>query len=114
MASDPAIAQDRSACGWFVQYKWPGVQYTIPQVVAVYSPGRSLKYFGPSDVNLIVMVSCIFVRGGKQVAIYRDTLHGPSAPTFELYDVETGRMLDTFYGELTRKSPPWTRGLSAE
>ena len=42
------------------------------------------------------------------VAFYQDFLHGTQAQHYELCDVETGRLLETWNGEVSTKAPSWT------
>ena len=102
-----ALSADRTAAGWFTEFRWPGVNYTIPQVLTVYRPGRPLQHFGPREPDYRPMFAWVFIDGAKQVAIYRDVVHGEGKPLYELFDVASGRRVAVWDGPLTPKAPAW-------
>ena len=54
-----------------------------------------------------------FVLGSKQVAYYQDFPHGVPDQHYELRDIDTGRLIREWNGDLTTKTPDWTRRLTS-
>jgi len=76
----------------------------------ILGPGKPLRRFSADTV----FWSWHFVAEGKQVAYCQNSLHpGPSPPSCELHDVETGRLIDDNRNS-TGKSPDWMAGLAEE
>ena len=72
---------------------------------APYRPDSPLCHF---DSGMLI-VSWLFLENGAQVAFHSDRSHGNSAPYYGLLDVETGRLIDKWDGELTEKAPAWAQ-----
>jgi hypothetical protein len=106
--SSPVISEDRRTVGWLVDSDFCCTSYPISLTLVVYKPGKPLRRF-QGDGRAIF--DWKFVAGGRQVALYQDFLHGTPAQHYELRDTETGRLIDKWDGDLTPKSPEWTRGL---
>jgi len=104
------LSDDHQAAGWLVEYYTPSAAYPIALTLVIYRPGKPLRRFSADPV----FWSWQFVAGGKQVAYCQNSLHpGPSPPSCELHDVETGRLIDDNRNS-TGKSPEWMDGLAEE
>jgi glycerophosphoryl diester phosphodiesterase len=106
--SESSVSSDRSAGGWFANFRWPGVSYPVAQEIAVYRPGRAVKWVRPAETDFLVMSAWKFAQNGKQVAFRREPLHGAADPIYELRDVETGNLVAKYPNE---KVPEWVGGL---
>ncbi len=109
--SSPLISEDKRAGGWLVDYSNCCTSYPLSRKLMVYRPGKPLRVFNGDGRALFAWR---FVAGGRQVAFYQDFPHFISAQHYELRDVETGRLMDKWDGELTSKSPPWVRTLEGK
>jgi hypothetical protein len=107
-SSSPQVAEDRQTVGWLVEYPNCCTSYPISLTLVIYRSGKVIRRF--SDGMLIAKWH--FVKGGKNVAFYTDTVHGGFAPHYELRNVQTGTLLDKWDGDLRATSPGWTKELS--
>jgi hypothetical protein len=60
-----------------------------------------------------------FLDGGRKVATVWGLTHGPEVGDFQLFDINTGRMLAEVFGDedtqqLKSDAPNWARDLQAE
>jgi hypothetical protein len=99
------IAPDQQATGWLVDSKFCCTSYPIDLVLVVYRAGKPLQRFTGDGRPIF---KWFFVNGGTQVAFYQDFLHGTSAAHYELRNVDSGRLIDKWDGELTMQAPNWT------
>jgi hypothetical protein len=88
--SDIRIAEDRVTVGWLLEIDNCCTSYSIPFTLAVRRPGLPIRRFSPG----VMICAWQFREQGDRVAVYADTVHGNLNPTYELYDVRTGRKLD--------------------
>ncbi|MBV9266332.1 MAG: hypothetical protein JO061_09210 [Acidobacteriaceae bacterium] len=109
--SDPKVASDRVTAGWLLEDR-AGTSYTVPQAVVVYRSGKVLRTLAPSDWPIIV--EWRFFRGGTQVGFSSSALHGAEAErrSFELHDVQTGRILESWDDQQHGNPPSWVQELS--
>lgn len=101
----PTITEDGGEGGWLILSDFCCTSYPIPLALIVYRPGKPPRRFESGRA----IERWHFVAQGKQVAFSTDFLHGNSAPEYELRDVETGRVVATWEGEITNNAPRWTR-----
>ncbi len=104
----PVISPDQRTVGWLVDTPFCCTSYPISLTLVVYRPGMPLRRFH-GDGRAIF--DWKFVAGGKQAAFYQDFLHGTPGAHHELRDVETGRLVDKWDGELTPRASKWTQGM---
>lgn len=102
------ISADKQSAGWLVDSDFCCTSYPIQLMLVVYRPGEPLQHF-TGDGRAILQWQ--FVAGGKQVAFYQDFLHGTIVPHYELRDVDTGRLVAKWDGEITAKAPGWVQRL---
>jgi len=100
----PTISDDRSEAGWLIDSDFCCTSYPISTALVVFRLGRPIRRFEGGRA----IMEWHFVVRGKQVAFRTDFLHGNSAPHYELRDVETGRLVAQWDGEITSKAPRWT------
>jgi hypothetical protein len=58
----------------------------------------------------------MFLEGGKQVATVFGPTHGPEVGDYQLYDVNTGKLVSEVWGDsetqsLKTDAPGWAKGL---
>ena len=108
--SDPKIASDKLTAGWLLEDR-AGTSYTLPLGLTVYRSGRVLHTFAPSDWPIIVRWE--FFMDGKQVGFSSSASHGPEAERrwYELRDVQTGRIVQSWNDQHSDKAPAWVQAL---
>jgi hypothetical protein len=102
-----ALADNRLAAGWLVEYENCCTSYPIPLTLVIHIPGRPLQRLGDG----MMICNWRFEAGGKQVAFYTNTVHGDFAPHYELRETRTGRLIAKWDGHLTARSPAWATKL---
>jgi hypothetical protein len=107
-SSSALISEDRRTVGWLVDSNFCCTSYPISLTLVVFRWGKPLRRF-QGDGRAIF--DWKFVAGGSQVAFYQDFLHGTPGQHYELRDVESGRLIGQWDGDLTDKAPAWARGL---
>src|ERR1035441_3744666 len=98
--SSPRISDDGAEAGWLSDSDFCCTSYPISLALIVYRPGKPIRRF---EGNRAIM-GWHFVARGKQVAFYTDFLHGNSVPQHQLRDVETGRIVATWKGQITNNA----------
>ena len=107
--SEGRTAQDGRTVGWLAQYSAGDVDYPISGTLVVWRGGKIIRRFPAAQV----FYSWAFYAGGKQVAYHVGPLHGESKSHCELHDVESGRLVAAWDGDLDADNnrPPWTKAL---
>jgi hypothetical protein len=102
-------APDGRTVGWMVQYSAGDVAYPISGTLVVWRAGKVMHRF-PADQ---AFYSWAFYAGGRQVAFHVGPLHGELKSHCELHDVESGRLVAVWDGNLDAGNdrPAWTKGL---
>ena len=107
-----AISTDRTAVGWLAYFPNCCTSYPIPTRVEVYSGGQR-RSFSPA----IVAWDWCFVDGSARIAAVSTTVHGPQNQILELWDVASGRKLESFTwmedGKYPR-APAWVNAIRAD
>ena len=107
--SDPQTAPDDRTVGWLVDYNIESLSYPISGTLIVWRAGKVLRRFGTEQV----FYSWTFYAHGKQVAYHTGPTHGEQKSHCELHDVESGRRLAVWDGDLESSDrPDWTTGLN--
>jgi hypothetical protein len=96
--------------GWLAEYSVEDVSYPIAGTLIIWRSGRTIRRFRTEQS----FYTWTFYAGGKQVAYHVGPLHGEAKSHCELHDVESGRLIAVWDGDLESGSnrPAWTRGLS--
>ena len=102
---DIHISGDNRAAGLLPLSDFCCTSYPIAQQLLIYRRGKPVRVF-EGDKRAIFRWA--FLVSGRQVAFYQDFLHGTQAQHYELRDVETGRLLGTWNGEISSEAPSWT------
>lgn len=108
--SSASITKDRRAAIWLADYGNCCTSYPLSMELIVYKPGKPLQKFKGDSRGIF---NWQFVAEGRQFAFFQDVAHGPGNPHCELRDVETGRLISKWDGEITQKSPTWVRRIGA-
>jgi hypothetical protein len=106
--ASPQISNNRGSVGWLAEFPFCCTSYPLSLALVVYRTGKPLRRFR-GDGRAIF--DWTFRADGKQVAFYQDFPHGTPAQHYELRNVETGRLIEKWDGELTTKAPTWTNGM---
>jgi hypothetical protein len=106
--SEPQTAPDGRTVGWLVEYD-DGGSRPFPGMLVVWRAGKIIRRF-PADQSFY---SWTFYAGGKQVAYHVGPLHGEETSHCELHEVETGKLIAAWDGDLDSPDhqPAWTKGL---
>jgi hypothetical protein len=107
--SEPQTAPDGRTMGWLVDYD-DGVGYPVPGMLVVWRASKVIGRFRTGQS----FYSWTFYSGGKQVAYHVGPLHGEQNSHCELHDVETGKLIAAWEGDLDSgdQRPAWTKGLN--
>jgi hypothetical protein len=107
--SEPQTAPDSRTVGWLVEYD-DGVGYPVPGMLVVWRVSKIIGRFRTGQS----FYSWTFYAGGKQVAYHVGPLHGEQNSHCELHDVETGKLIAAWDGDLESPDhqPAWTKGLN--
>lgn len=102
-------ARDAQTVGWLVDYADPDSTSPDAAKLVVFRSGRIIRRFETDQV----FWSWAFFSQGRQVAYHVGPTHGEQSSHCELHDVESGRRLADWNGDLDdSKRPEWVRVLS--
>jgi hypothetical protein len=107
--SELQTAPDGRAVGWLVDYD-DGGSRPFPGMLVVWRAGKIIRRFPAAQS----FYSWTFYAGDKQVAYHVGPLHGEEKSHCELHDVDTGRLIAAWDGDLESPDhqPAWTKGLN--
>jgi hypothetical protein len=107
--SEGRTAQDSRTVGWLVQNRAGDVDYPISSTLVVWRSGKIIRRFPAAQV----FYSWTFYARGRQVAYHVGPLHGESKSHCELHEIESGRLIAAWDGDLDldNNRPEWTKGL---
>ena len=101
-------AEDGETVGWLVDYPDPDAGSPIAGKLVIVRKGAVVRRFEAEEV----FWSWSFYAQGKQVAYHVGPTHGEQASHCELHDVDSGRLLTKWDGDLDDpKRPSWAKGL---
>ena len=107
--SDPQTSPDDRTVGWLVDFSTESLSYPISGTLIIWRAGKVLRRFGTEQV----FYSWTFYAHGKQVAYHTGPTHGEQKSHCELHEVESGRRLAVWDGDLESSGrPDWTTGLN--
>jgi hypothetical protein len=106
---EPQTAPDGRTVGWLVEYD-DGGSRPFRGMLVIWRAGKIIRRF-PADQSFY---SWTLYSGGKQVAYHVGPLHGEEKSHCELHDVDTGRLIAAWDGDLDSpdQHPAWTKGLN--
>ena len=93
--TDPKSAEDKRTIAWTEQFENCCTSYSIPLVLAVYRAGKNIVEIQQGEM----VWNWMFVEGGKNVAAVWGPLHLSDIGDYQLYDTETGRMIEEVIGD---------------
>lgn len=93
--TDLKLSEDRRTIAWTENFANGGTSYSIPMVLAIYRSGKNLV-----EIQQGQMVwNWMFVDSGKRIATVWGPVHGSDIGDYQLYDTETGRMIERAIGD---------------
>ena len=113
--SDPQLAEDKKTMGWTETFDNPGTSYAVPLVLVLYRSGKIIRNIQQGQM----VWSWAFADGGKKVAVVWGFTHGAEVGDFQLYDVNSGRMVSEVFGDsdiqgLKPNAPGWAKKLEQQ
>jgi hypothetical protein len=104
-----AISADHRSVGWVALYSNCCTSYPIPLKLIVLTDGTTLTLAG----NGLPLWRWSFSADGKRIAFRQAPIHGEEHSHFELRDLRTGRLVDSFDADSAnlRDAPAWVRAL---
>ena len=119
--AEPRVGEDKRTIAWTEQFENYGTSYSIPLVLAVYRSGNNIV-----EIQQGQMVwNWMLLEGGKRLAAVWGPVHSSDIGDYELYDTETGRMIDEVFADaevagkngtvhgLGANAPVWAKQLEA-
>lgn len=101
------ISKDGQTAGWLALYSDPDSSTPFAGTLVLWRSGRVVRRFEADQT----FWSWDLYANATQVAYHVGPTHG-EAPHCELHDIESGRLLASWDGDLDdAKRPQWTRGL---
>ena len=113
------ISEDGHSVGWLADYPNITTSYPIPLALIIYSDGILHEFRG----NELAIWKWQFYSDSKQVAYKQATVHGNWGIYYELRDITTERMVDSYdpeYGpdnrvlEIQHNVPEWVKELDRQ
>ena len=109
------LAPDKRTIGWEETFDNCCTSYSVPLVLAVYRSGRTILRIQQGQM----LWRWAFREGGKQVAAVWGATHGPEIGDYQLYDVETGRLISEVFGDpatqsLRTDAPEWAKEIDRQ
>ena len=111
-----AISEDGHSVGWLADYPNLSTSYPIPLALRIYSDGILHEFKG----NELPVWKWKFYSGSKQVAFEQETVHGDWGIHYELRDIASEKLIDSFnpeYGpdnrvlKVQKNTPKWVKEL---
>ena len=109
------LSNDRRSVGWLSMYKNCCTSYPIPLSLNIYTNKRVYSFAG---IGLPVW-QWNFQSNDQYVAFHQETVHGGFGSHFELREIKTNTLIDSFDPEVdqndqpieSQKMPVWTESL---
>ena len=112
-----AISEDGHSVGWLADYPNISTSYPIPLALRIYSNGILHEFKG----NELPIWRWQFYSDSKQVAYKQETVHSNWGIHYELRDIASEQMIDSFdpeYGpdnrvlKIQKNTPKWVKELN--
>lgn len=102
------VAPDKRTIGWEENFDNCCTSYAIPVALSIYRSGGTILHIQQGQM----LWYWTFRDGGKRVVAVWGPTHGSSVGDYQLFDVETGRMVSEVIGDSTSQSlgadaPEW-------
>ncbi|MFZ1918277.1 MAG: hypothetical protein WAU58_11935 [Terriglobales bacterium] len=119
---EPKVAGDKRTIAWTEQFDNCCTSYTIPLVLAIYRSGDNIVHIRQG----LMVWGWMFRDGGEHVAAVWGTVHFSDIGDYQLYDTETGHMVDEVIGNeeiegkngtvhgLGQDAPAWAKELGKQ
>jgi len=109
------LAPDKRTIGWEETFDNCCTSYSVPLVLAVYRSRGTILRIQQGQM----LWRWAFREGGKQVAAVWGATHGPEVGDYQLYEVETGRLISEVFGDpatqsLRADAPEWAKELDRQ
>ena len=102
------VADDRHTRGWLILSPNPAGTSPIATQLRISRDGRVIRTFTTEQV----FWSWAFEPGSKRVAFHTGPTHGEPASHCELHDIATGKLIESWDGDLQSVArPTWTKVL---
>ena len=102
------VADDRHTRGWLILSADPAGTSPIATQLRISRDGRVVRTFATEQV----FWSWGFEPGSKRVAFHTGPTHGERVSHCELHDIATGKLVESWDGDLESNSRPrWTKVL---
>jgi hypothetical protein len=98
-----AISHDRRAVGWLAMFPNCCTSYPIPLALKVYAGGRLHTFIGWE----LPVWQWRFEAGSSRVSFHQETVHGGFGIHYELHDLRTERLLESYDLDTTTVAPAW-------
>ena len=111
---DVHLADDKRTIGWIETYGNCCTSYALPLVLVLYRSGKIILHIHQDQI----LWSWSFRDGAKRVATVWGATHLPQVGDYQLYDVNSGRMLSQVFSDetaqgLSADAPSWALQLQA-
>jgi hypothetical protein len=112
---NPKVAENRRTIGWAETFDSCCTTYPIPEVLTIYQSGKTVLRIQQGQMLWYWM----FLKQGRQIAAVWGTTHGPQVGDFQLYDVQSGKMIAEVSGDvetqsLNSQAPEWAKQVEQE
>ncbi len=88
--SGPKVSGDKRTIAWTEQVENCCTSYSIPLVLAIYRGGKTIVHIQQGEI----VWGWMFCDGGNHVAAVWGPVHFSDVGDYQLYDTETGHMMD--------------------
>jgi hypothetical protein len=105
-----AITKDKRTIGWAETFDDGNNSSAIPMILAIYRSGNSVLRLYQGQM----LWHWNFLDSGKNLAAVWGPTHGPEVGDYQLYDVNSGRMISEVFGDsevqaLKANAPSWAK-----
>lgn len=102
------VADDRHTRGWLILSPNPAGTSPVATQLRITRDGRAVRTFTTEQV----FWSWGFEPGSKRLAFHTGPVHGEAFSHCELHDIATGKLIESWDGDLQSPTrPTWTRVL---
>jgi hypothetical protein len=103
-----AISENKTIVGWLADYPNCCTSYPIPLELIILRNGKIVRVFTGTGLPVWRWK---FMAKGTQVAFEQETVHGGLGIHYELRDIKTGDLIESYDGEPQPDAPQWVLDL---